>query len=362
LPISAVDAISPSFQHTKQQLLQPFRAGQWARLALVGLLAGELGSGGGCNFNFNVPQSTNGSQRFLDAGLSAANPTVYAGLIALLIVLGITLWIVLLYASSVMRFVLFDSIIAKECRIRQYWVRRQGPGLRFFLWQLLLLLATIVGITILIGIPAAIALALGWLKEPGKHMAPLILGGIFLFFVFLVFVVCILVVSVLTKDFVVPQMALEDISAIEGWRRLLRMLKPEKGSYAGYLGMKIVMALGAAMVIGIVSTIAIIIVAIPLGGFSVIAVLTGKTAGLTWNVYTITLAVIVGCFLLAIIFYVVALIAVPAMVFFPAYSIHFLASRYPALDALLHPPPVSPAAPEPPASPPPLPPEPSPIG
>jgi hypothetical protein len=40
-----------------------------------------------------------------------------------------------------------------------------------------------------------------------------------------------------------------------------------------------------------------------------------------------------------------ALIRVPTTVFFPAYSIHFLASRYPKLDALLHPAPPAPPAP-----------------
>jgi hypothetical protein len=165
------------------------------------------------------------------------------------------------------------------------------------------------------------------------------------------------VVHVLTKDFVVPEMALENISAIEGWRRLLPMLKSEKGSYAGYIGMKIVMALGAAVVVGIVTLIVILILLIPVGGFGVIAVLAGKTAGLTWNLYTISLAVVVGCIVLAVILYVVSLISVPAIVFFPAYSIYFFASRYPALDALLRPP--APAAPY--APPPFLPPEPGPI-
>ena len=33
---SAVDAIAPAFEHTKQQLLQPFQLSQWAKLALVG--------------------------------------------------------------------------------------------------------------------------------------------------------------------------------------------------------------------------------------------------------------------------------------------------------------------------------------
>jgi len=112
----------------------------------------------------------------------------------------------------------------------------------------------------------------------------------------------------------------------------------------------------SAMVLGIVSFIVILLVAIPLGGIGVIAVITGKTAGLTWNAYTITLAVIAGAFLILIILYALALISVPVIVFFPAYSIHFFASRYRPLDALLHPAPPVPQVsfmPETPPQPPP---------
>jgi hypothetical protein len=100
---------------------------------------------------------------------------------------------------------------------------------------------------------------------------------------------------------------------------------------------------------------------IPVGGVGVIAVIAGKTAGLTWNLYTITLAVVVGCIFLAVLLYVVSLISVPVIVFFPAYSIYFFASRYPPLEAFLRPPlPIAPQAP--PLAPPLLPPEPEAIG
>ncbi len=69
--------------------------------------------------------------------------------------------------------------------------------------------------------------------------------------------------------------------------------------------------------------------------------LTGKTAGLTWNVFTITVAVVVGCILFAVFMYLIALIAVPAIVFFPAYAIYFFAARYRALSLVLYPPPAT---------------------
>ena len=92
-----------------------------------------------------------------------------------------------------------------------------------------------------------------------------------------------------------------------------------------------------AAIVGIITFIAILVVLIPVGGLGAIAVLGGKAAGLHWDLYTISVAVVVGCIVLAVILYLISLISVPAIVFFPAYSIYFFASRYPALDALLHP-------------------------
>ena len=105
--------------------------------------------------------------------------------------------------------------------------------------------------------------------------------------------------------------------------------------------------------------IATLLILIPVGGLGVIAVLGGKAAGLTWNLYTITLAVVAGTIVVGIILYVMSLISVPVIVFFPAYSIYFFASRYPPLGAILFPAP--PAPPATPPLPPPLPPEPQPI-
>ncbi len=359
MPISCVDAIGPAFQHTKRQLLEPFSASQWVKLALVGLFAGELPSGGCNGGSFQVPTRTGGTQRFLSLppGLPHFHPALYAGSIAILIVAGFVLLLVLLYINSVMRFVLFDSVVARHCEILSGWERRQQEAIRYFGWRLLLLAVSIMGLTILVGIPAAIGFAAGWWNQPSQHLVPLILGGIVVFFLLLLFVLSLAVVQILAKDFVVPQMALEGLTVTESWQRLLLMLKAEKGQYAGYVGLKIVMAIGAAMIFGIVATIVILIVVIPVGGFGAITVLLGKAAGLTWNAYTITLAILAGCALVLLLLYAISLISVPAIVFFPAYSIYFFASRYPRLEALLHPappaiqapPPVSPPRPEPPS-------------
>jgi hypothetical protein len=334
-----VDSISPAFQHAKQQLFLPFRIGQWWRLALVGFLAGELSSGGGCNFSVPSVPRRDGSEHLLPPGLPFGHldPLLLAGLIALLVAAVFVLWILFIYVNSVMRFILFDSVLQKECHIRQGWKRRHGQGFRYFLWQLFLAGISLAGFIILVGIPAAIALALGWFERPGQHVIELVLAGIALFFILAAFLVCFLIVMVLSKDFVVPQMAFENIGAFAAWRRLWAMFKGDKGGYAGYLGMKLLLAIAAAILLGVVTVILLLVILIPVGGFGIVAVLAGKAAGLTWNVYTITLVVVVGAVLLAAILYLFSLVSVPAIVFFPAYSIYFFASRYPPLAAVLYP-------------------------
>jgi len=348
LPISAPDVIQPAFRHAKEQLLRPFRFGQWVRLAVVGLLAGEMGSYGGCNFSFPSDTQHRGSQQFLGGPLPAQltdHPALFAGLIVALVLVGIALLLLFTYISSVMRFILFDSIIARECHIRRGWARRKNPGFRLFLWRLLFMLATLAALLIVIGIPVACAAALGWFTHARDHVLGLVLCGIVLFLILLVILVFVEVVNVMTKDFVVPQLALENIAVMEGWRRLWLWIKYEKGGYAGYIGMKIVLAIAATIALLIVSLIALLLLLVIIGGVGVAAVFAGKAAGWTWNPYTITLAVVLGCIALAILIFVAALISVPVIVFFPAYSIYFFAPRYSQLASLLWPEPSAPVGP-----------------
>jgi len=351
LPLSAVDAIQPAIEQAKRQLLQPFRFGQWIRLALVGLLSGELGSGGGCNVNVPANHQDKGTQQFLSSlpPELLSHPAILIALVLLLFIAGFTLLLAFMYLSSVMRFILFDSVVARECRIREGWRRRKREGLQLFAWQIVLSALSFTAFVVLIGIPLGMAWIFGWFKNPKEHLLPLILGGIGLFLIFLALALMMAVVHVMTKDFVVPQMALESLSAMEGWRRLWPRVKGEKTGYAGYIGMKIVLAIGAGVAIGIVSLIVIILLLLPVGGVTVIAVLAGKAAGWTWNLYTISLAVVAGLFVLTLLIFVVSFLNVPGILFFPAYSMHFFAGRYQPLAQVLWP---APPAPEPPSLPP----------
>ena len=97
-----------------------------------------------------------------------------------------------------------------------------------------------------------------------------------------VFVLAAAVVQVLAKDFLVPIMALEDLDFADGWHRLLAMIGLEKGRYAVYLLLKLVLSIAAAILFGIIAIIPALFVVVP----AVVAVLAGRAAGMGWSVTT----------------------------------------------------------------------------
>ncbi len=325
MPISAVDVVRVAFDHTTTQLFKPFRLGQWTRLAVVAFLAGELGPSGG-SFQGSFPSRRGGpSPAFLQA--LPLNPLTLLG-IGLLVFVFFVLAIAFLYVSSRMRFVLFDSIVAKRCNIRAYWRNRHTQGLQYFLFQLLMGAVMFSGTVTLIGTALIFGFGFGWFRNPRDHWLPLILGGLVLAAVLAVFAILALVISVLAKDFVVPQMALEDTGVVEGWSRLLRMIEEDKAAYAGYIGMKIVLSIGGSIALFFVILAVILVLLIPFGSFGLAGFLIARALDLTWNLFTLTVAIMFGAVAVGAMIYAIALASVPLAVFFPAYSIHFFADRY----------------------------------
>jgi len=377
VPVSAVDCVQPALQHAREQLFTRFRWGQWSRLALVGILAAELHLGG-CNFgNFGgswprVPQRNLNEfmQSSMPLGLPSINPAhisehiaQFIGLIVVGIFAALVLAVVFIYINSVFRFILFDSVLRRQCSIGEGWRRWRRAGGRFFLWQIVFQIAVWLFLLVLVGLPLALAVAAGWTTDLRQHIGRLIVGVILLVGLIVVFVLTAAVVQVLAKDFLVPIMALEDLDFADGWHRLLAMIRQEKGRYAVYLLLKLVLSIAATILFTIIAIIPALFVVVP----GVVAVLAGRAAGMEWSVTTISLAIIFGTLLLLLLIYLIALVCVPATVFFPAYAMYFLASRYPDLDALLNPAPPAPELPPvpeptPPFEAPPLPPAAEPIG
>jgi hypothetical protein len=356
-PPSATDVITPALTHTRLTLL-PFRFKQWARWALLGLATGEMSNSGGCNFN--VPSGGGGG----NGGGGGTAPfgklphydpqtLVHVAIwIALLVVCAFALVLVFVYIASVCRFILFESVLERRPELRRGWNRWQPQGRGLFLFHVFMMLVSLAGLLVLVGVPLAVLAATGLFKAPREHILMLALTAAAAVVLLMLFFFALAIVNVFTKDFVVPQMALEGVSVREGWRRLWAQLQSETRPFAGYAGMKILLAVAAAIIFGILSLILVFFIALP-AVIVVLIIVAAGAAGATWNVFTIALAATVGFILICVLVFLMAMLASPVTVFFPAYSMYFFAGRYPPLAArLTPPPPPAPIAPVPPEIPP----------
>ena len=325
----ALDALQPAFRHTWRQLFKPFRLGLWARLALVGIATGDIpgcGGGGGAQSG-----SGNGDQ-FLSL---PTDPVALILLIFLGALVSIILILALVYVSSVFRFVLFDMILTDRHRLIQSWWRWLEGGFSYFLWQLAFAATMLVTLLIVVGVPALAAALAGGFEGPRPSLALMIVLGMWLVLSLMAVVVAALVVWILTRDFVVPIMALEEVGVLEGWSRFLPMLSAEKLNYLVYLIIRTVLAVAGLIFFGILALITVIVLLLVFGGVGLTLFLAGLWAEWTWNLYTIILAVVLGGAALIIMTFAIAFVCTPAVAFFPTYAAHFLGFRYPRLSEAL---------------------------
>jgi hypothetical protein len=340
--VSAVESISPAFARTKLLLFEPFRVGLWARLAVVALVTGEAGGfGGGGESLANLNTRRRGGDSFgshwtdhwvgaahffRDPGWEQIQPYIgWIVLVAGLALAGLLLWI---YSDCVYRFILLDAVVSGQCRLREGWRRWRAAGRRYFLWVVSFGLVSFVLVGLVVGVPLFLAQRAGWIEKPDQNLGVLVGGGILLLLVVIVLVAALSIIEMFGRDFLVPVMAFEDIGALEGWDRLLEMMGTEKQAYTLYVLMKIVLAMGGAIVFSIVDLIAILILLIPLTLVGVAGYFIGRGAGFTWDISTELLFAAVGLLVLAGILYVVGFVYAPGLVFFQSYTLEFFAPRY----------------------------------
>lgn len=337
LPISATDAVSPAIETTKWMMFKPFQWSRWWRVGLIGLAAGEMAS---CNFNYS--QRLGDKDKFsyqADLGLPGMPDfAALAPLIGLLIFLMLILMLVHLYIASVARFILFNGLLTGSFRIRQGFSTFQLPAISFFKFSLLFYLSmfVVIGLPVLLIFIAISKVA----KQEGAGI--LLLSLLLLPFVMLI-AVAVTIFYVLVKDFAVPIMALENKGVGDAIGQVFQLVKNAKGDYAGYIGMKIVLFIAAAVVTLIVS-IPIMLVFI---GPIVLMAVGGAISkpDLFRDPFAIALLITLALPLILLMVSTIAIATAPIFIFFQSYVVHFFARRYLPLWNRMYPPPPAPPAP-----------------
>jgi hypothetical protein len=303
-------------------LWRPFRLGTFLKISFIAMLA-EVGC---ISFAVQVPLQVLMSvgqlmgQGKLPHGVSAEFMVVFLIAASVFAVV----WFVLSYVFTRLRFVVFDFVVGRRTQVAESW-RPYGPanwryfGLNLLVMLVLMIVLLSVAAPFLIGFIHAIQT-----NNPAAimpHMIAMMLGA------FAVGLLVQLVDSVM-RDFILPQMAIEDAAIEQAGAGCLGLLREYPGEVVLYLLLKFAITLGFGMALALVVLVCTAIVGLVLVGIGF------ALFHLLWAAGTGAKAVVVAYGVLGVLvlvaLYLGGLIAASGIsgVFRTAYAAYFFGSRY----------------------------------
>ena len=320
--LSASQAIGPAWERTKQTVARPFKFGRAFKVCLVAFLAQIVGAG------ISIHQRSSG------AALPGSMNARTAHFVQMMTGASIVLWavffligIVIYYIGCRMQFVVFDFIVTRNTTVAPSWQRH---GHHTFRWIAIRLIPTV--FILLLTAFSAFVLAKRLNHSGHPHGIIVLILGAFGLFIFFTYVV----ITALLRDFVLPLIALEDLSIADCLTRFSFFLGNFTGDVFLYLLIRILLAIAIWIITVVGFLIAVLIACIPI--FIIAAALgTGKGSS---GALIVGLIAIIGMFIAGVIAFFVGILASGTVqIFFTSLGLFFYGSRYPLLGNLLDPPP-----------------------
>jgi hypothetical protein len=354
--LSAIDAMGPAFERSKIMLFRPFRLKTWLKLGFIGWLGGGLVTAS-ANFNYGKPtvpqfphdQFPNDPWAEISRAMNSIHLASYLHahlhIIWAVLAVVVAISLIFLYLFCRFRFILFDVVVSGQSVIGRGWRRYSSHANRYFGFWFVYTLVNWAAMALIIGMPIWHAYKSGAFSGDNSLLAFLELIGTIALGVIAASIV-FGIISTLAKDFILPLMALDDLALGDAWSQLWRVLASEPGAWAGYFGMKLLLAIGAGIGFALAFLVAMLalmlVLAIPAGLLILLGVIVMKAAGVIAGivVFVITALLVVAAF-----FCLVMVLTAPISVFFAAYAFYFFGGRYPKLEALLWPQPTPPTLP-----------------
>ena len=337
--ISAVDAVSPAIERTKEFLFRPFKWGTYLKLGLVAIITEGLGS----NFHSSSTHVDHGGgngEWHGPAGFPPFHwtPACIAVIVAIALV-AILLSIFLFYLITRLRFAFFHCLVSNTKEIKPGWRLYRGQAARFF-WLNIVVGICFMVLMVLLAIPFAAGF---WrLFQESQQGSQFNIGLLLSLVLPLIPIIILLVVAcilsdLILRDWMMPHMALENATAGEAWRQVRARMSAEKRQFLVYGLLRVILPAIAAM-----------------GAFIVLAIpglmLAGCLAAIEWGVHSMFSGAtgsswLVGI-LLEVFFGVVAFgfalfasicVGGPLSTGLREYALIFYGGRYKALGDMLYP-------------------------
>jgi hypothetical protein len=263
--ISYSQPLTRAWERTRAALFRrPDWPKRWFVIGFAAFLSGRVGMSGTWQFEFD-PWDGGPSAREFAGGL--LTDPVLPWLAAELAVLGLALWVVLLWISSRGRFVFLDNVVRGHRHIAEPWRRHAIQGNSLFVWRLVFLLIAFGVSALLIGPPLVLGGAGTALTGGGLWAA----GGVFVAVVFAVLIgIAAAYVRCFLDSFVIPIMYRDGLTTNDAWRRFLPLLRAHTAEFLlyGLLLFFLVLAVSVVVLVAGLLTCCIgwILIAIPYVG------------------------------------------------------------------------------------------------
>ncbi|MGO8935150.1 MAG: hypothetical protein ACLPLZ_10345 [Terracidiphilus sp.] len=334
--ISAVDAVSPAIERTKEFLFRPFKWGTYLKLGLVAIITEGLGE----NFNSSSPHVDHGGGHGAPnvSWPSHITPECIAVIVAA-VLLAFVLSAFVFYLITRLRFAFFHCLVHNTKEIKPGWRLYRGQASRFF-WLNIVVAICFIVLLVLLAIPFAAGFwRLFQESQAGSHFnVGLLLALVLpLIPIFILLAVVGIMTNLILRDWMMPHMALENATAGEAWRQVRARMMAEKMQFLVYGLLRVILptiaAIGAFMVLAIPGLIlAGSVAAIEWGVHSMF---TGTT-GSSWLV-GILLEVFFGVVAFAFALLASICIGGPLSTGLREYALIFYGGRYKALGDFLYP-------------------------
>ena len=250
--INVAEPVSPALERVKHVLFRPFNLGKWFIIGFCAWLA-QLGEGGaGGNFNFNNFGQHHGSEDNFRQGLARARDFVLDNLdwivplAAVLVVVGLALWLVFLWLNSRGKFMFLHCVALDKAEVAEPWHQFANEANSLFLFRLVLGLVAMI-CTLPLLIIAVIIIARMFLAG---HLIPnAIFSAIGFGLLFFGMAIVFAIIRKLTLDFVVPIMFLRRNRCLSAWKELGHLISSHVGTFILYFLFQIVLAMAIGVIV-----------------------------------------------------------------------------------------------------------------
>lgn len=337
--ISAVDAVSPAIERTRDFLFRPFNWGTYLKLGLVAIITEGVGG----NFHSSTPHSNHGG---VHSGAHGSQihwplhiPPEVIAVIGAAVLLAIVIAVFVVYLITRLRFAFFHCLVNNTKEIGPGWRLYSGQATRFF-WLNIMVGICFMALLVLVALPFAAGF---WrLFHESQQSGHFDIGLMLALVLPLVPIVILLVVAgvlsdLILRDGMLPHVALDNATAGEAWRQVRARIRAEKRQFIVYAILRVILpsiaAIGTFIVLALPGLmLAGSLAAIELGIHSMFSDATGGS----WLV-GILLEVFFGVVAFGLVLLASICIGGPLSTGTREYALIFYGGRYKALGDILYP-------------------------